>query len=128
MMREAMTPRATTLALGTFVALAACSPASSPSSPTRRPQEEIQRTVHEGFGALEACYDDALRVTPTLSLRVTTRFTVGREGKVVDVESDAPSNPPGFADCLEQAFAGITFSKGHAEQRVTYPIDFSPAQ
>jgi TonB family protein len=106
----------------------ACEPAASPEGATRRSQEEIQRTVRASFGSLEACYDQALARTPSLRGRVTTRFTIGSAGKVVDVETDLPEAQSAFSDCLEDAFRAIAFSPAHAEQRVTYPVDFSPAE
>lgn len=112
-----------------FAALlaAACSSPATPTTATRRSQEEIQKTVRASFDSLQRCYDEALRRTPTLSARVTTRFTIGMQGKVLDVDTDTPPNADAFGECLELSFRAMTFSANHAQQRVTYPIDFTPA-
>ncbi len=102
-------------------------PAGKP--PGRLPPAEIQRLVRESYPQLRACYETGLARFPTLSGRVSTRFTIGSDGGVADVWTEENE----LADCevvacMRKCFKGLTFPEpeGGGIVTVVYPIMFAP--
>ena len=98
------------------------------------PAADIQAAVRAHAGEMHACYDEGLKRNPRMRGRVTTRFTIGADGRVrearlipsLDSGSDAIS--PTVAECIRAAFTKLTFSSWDALGEVTieYPYVFEP--
>lgn len=99
----------------------------------RLPAEVIQRTVREIFGKARQCYEDARTRDPHLRGRVTTRFTIERDGHVSQATAiDLPGAPPRLPDakavsCVVAWFASLSFPPYEdGIVTVAYPIIFNP--
>jgi len=94
----------------------------------RLPPEVIQRIVRQNFGRFRLCYEQNLRMQPSLDGRVSVKFVIDRSGAVA-VAQDAGSDLPDSATvaCVVKAFAGLAFPPPEGGiVTVVYPIMFSP--
>jgi hypothetical protein len=69
--------------------------------------QPVTRAIRGGLGGFRTCYEHALRDNPTLSGRMTLRFTVGESGRVT--EASASGLTPVMAACIERAVHRIVF-------------------
>jgi len=94
----------------------------------RLPPEAIQRIVRQNFGRFRLCYENALRLRPTLEGSVTVRFLIDRSGAVATAADGGSS----LADattigCVVRAFTALTFPAPEGGTvTVVYPIAFAP--
>ncbi|MDI1443585.1 AgmX/PglI C-terminal domain-containing protein [Polyangium sp. 6x1] len=102
--------------------------------------EEIQRVVRSHFGAFRACYEEGLKRNPNLEGRVSVRFVIGNDGRVMQAGAppETSPNPAGQASappmpdekvvaCVVGAFEKLVFPAPEAGiVSVVYPIQFSP--
>ena len=100
------------------------------SSNGRLPADVIQRIVRQNFGRFRNCYESALRTNPSLTGRISTRFTIGRDGSVaqsMDAGSDLPDQ--NAVACVVRSFNSLSFpSPEGGVATVTYPIIFTPGE
>lgn len=94
----------------------------------RLPPEVIQRIVRQQFGRLRLCYENGLRVSPSLAGRVSVRFVIDREGNVAGASNGGSDMPdPLVVACVVRAFSGLRFPAPEGGVvSVTYPVMFSP--
>ncbi len=93
----------------------------------RLPPQVIQRIVRQNFGRFRACYEDALRMQPSLVTRVSVSFVIGRDGGVSSVSGSG--DDPKLAKCVTRSFYGLSFPMPDGGVvKVTYPITFSPGE
>ncbi len=86
----------------------------------------IQAVVRGQFGRLRLCYENALRKDPTLQGKVTVRFAIGRDGKVMKASATGDIANPDVISCVGRAFEGMTFPKPDGGiVTVSYPVVFS---
>jgi hypothetical protein len=92
------------------------------------PPEAIQRIIRQNFGRFRLCYENGLRVNPTLAGRVTVRFVIGRDGAVSSsANGGSDFTDPAVVSCVVRAFYGLSFPQPEGGiVTVTYPIVFSP--
>jgi hypothetical protein len=94
----------------------------------RLPPETIQRIVRQNFGRFRLCYEEHLRMQPSLQGRVTVKFVIDRTGAVA-ISQDAGSDLPDSAvvSCVVKAFGTLSFPQPEGGLvTVIYPIIFSP--
>ena len=93
----------------------------------RLPPEVIQRIVRQNFGRFRACYEAALRRTPTIEGRVVTRFMIDRSGAVVRAEDAGSSiSDPQLRACVHHAYTRLSFPQPEGGViTVVYPIHLS---
>ena len=94
-------------------------------------QAVIDGAVKKELAKIRACYNDNTGdVSPKPSGIVTTRFTIGGDGKVVSVEIvGSDLNNPKVETCLSSALKGVVFPApgGSTAVRVDYPFRFVPS-
>jgi hypothetical protein len=94
----------------------------------RLPPEVIQRIVRQNYGRFRNCYEQGLTRNPNLEGRVQTRFIIGRDGSVSNVQnggSDLPDS--GVVSCVISAYYGLSFPQPEGGiVTVVYPIMFQP--
>lgn len=94
----------------------------------RLPPEVIQRVVRQNFSVFRKCYELGLARDPNLQGRVTTRFVIGRDGKVSHV-SDQNSDIPDaeVRECVLNSFYKLEFPEPEGGiVTVVYPIQLAP--
>ncbi len=90
------------------------------------PMEVVKRIVHANFPRLRACYDQGLKMDPSLRGTITTRFIIDSTGAVetASLVSSTMSNP-NVSTCVVGVFSTLSFpSPENGKARVTYPISF----
>jgi hypothetical protein len=91
----------------------------------RLPPQVIQRIVHQNFGRFRLCYEDSLRLQPSLTTRVSVSFVIGRDGSVSSVNGSGDDAK--LAKCVTRSFYALSFPQPEGGVvKVTYPITFSP--
>ncbi len=85
-------------------------------------RREIARKIEGRTGAIRACYEQALRDNPMMSLKVKVTFTIGTAGAITDTSVSGAAGS--LADCIASKFQTIrnlpllpapqTFSQGFA--------------
>lgn len=103
-------------------------PSAARSPPGRLPPEKIQSIVRSAYAEFRQCYERALASRPGLSGRVTVRFVIGREGKVVEAEVSETTLPDKEATtCMLHHYRKLVFPRPMGGTiTVIYPIQFSP--
>ena len=94
------------------------------------PPEAIQRVVRANFGRFRNCYDAGLRMNPSLTGRVVTKFIIGRDGSVA-VSADGGSDIPdrSVVNCVVRSYQALSFPTPDSGQvTVTYPLMFTPSE
>ncbi len=94
----------------------------------RLPPETIQRIVRQNFGRFRLCYENGLRLRPTLEGGVTVRFLIDRSGAVATAADGGSSLPdPATIGCVVRAFTALSFPAPEGGTvTVIYPIAFAP--
>ena len=94
----------------------------------RLPPETIQRVVRQNFGRFRLCYEKDLKEQPSVFMRVTVSFTIGRDGSVSRARGSGEGGAPAStANCVAEAFRAIAFPQPEGGVvNVTYPIVFTP--
>lgn len=89
----------------------------------------IKRYIRQQLARLRYCYEKQLRTNPTLAGTVTARFTVGPDGKVVEVTA-AGMNHPVVESCVADVIRTIQFpaANGGGNVVVNYPFVFQPGK
>lgn len=95
----------------------------------RLPPEVVQRIVRRNFARFRLCYEDGVRKNPSLTGRVTTRFTIDRDGTVKGAPEDAGSDLPdaSVVQCVLRAFSNVSYPQPEdGVVTVVVPLLFSP--
>ena len=97
----------------------------------RLPPESIRRQVREQFGVYRGCYAEGLlRRGPTLTGRVSVRFVIDPQGKVVSARDEGSElADPKVVACIVQAFTQLTFAVLNEDPQfiqVLYPLLLTP--
>jgi len=93
-------------------------------------KEGIRRVIHQHRAALRTCYQHALRTSPTLEGKVTVKFVIGRNGRVI---SAAPAMNTTLSAALAECIVGnvrtwVFPPAGRDVVSVTYPFIFRPME
>lgn len=90
------------------------------------PREVIGRIVRQRVGELRGCYERALLSNATLTVTVTTRFVIDRNGGVSS--ASASGGDAQLTGCVARAFQRMTFPAPMDGRTVTvtYPTKFAP--
>ncbi|MEZ4410202.1 MAG: AgmX/PglI C-terminal domain-containing protein [Polyangiales bacterium] len=111
---------------------------AGPVVPPRHPGSEvsgslppavIRRVVRRHSNEVRSCYAQGLAQDPQLAGRVTVRFAIGSEGRVIGVtvvEDTLPS--PSVGECIARAVRRWEFPQpeGGGVVTVSYPFTFMP--
>lgn len=93
----------------------------------RLPPEVIQRIVRQSFGRYRLCYEQGLRVNPTLAGRVDVRFIVDRSGSVSATTTSGTFPDASVASCIARSFRNLSFPQPDGGVvTVTYGITMQP--
>ncbi len=110
------------------------------SSINRLPPEVIQRVVRQDFGRIRACYEAGLKRNPNLRGKVTTRFTIGLDGRAEEAKPEppharsTPDDAPALWDvevtaCVAHVFSTLVFpAPNGGVVKVVYPIILNPEE
>jgi hypothetical protein len=93
------------------------------------PVEVVRRIVRQNFGRFRLCYENALRLNPSLAGTARTRFVIETDGSVGKVE-DAGSTLPDTSAiaCIDRGFSALSFPSPEGKAiSVTYSLSFSTA-
>lgn len=110
-------------------------PGARPPSVTTAPtgaigtldRADIRRVMQRHLVPIRNCYERQLAVTADLAGTVRARFTVGKDGRVLD--ASASGMGPAVDDCVAGVIRRITFPapRGGGIVTVTYPFTFRSA-
>ena len=90
-------------------------------------RSEIDEVVKSNLRRIKYCYQRQMQVDPSLSGKVTTRFTVSNDGSVGTARVIRSSMGSDAVDrCLVKTLFGMTFPRprGGGQVMVTYPFTF----
>lgn len=94
----------------------------------RLPPEPIQDVVRRNDGRFRACYHEGLLRNAKLAGTVTTRFLIGRDGKVVlAVDANSTLADRAVVACIVRTFETLVFPAPDALITVIYPFVLSPS-
>jgi hypothetical protein len=120
----------------TMMLTAACDgqPAKTPDDKVElgEPSDDIDPAiigdaVRESSRFFQRCYESGRELNPELAGRVELRFLIntdGSIGKVVVVDTDLPLQ---IADCVVNAFYGLTLPQQESAVVAQYPMFFQPS-
>jgi len=99
-----------------------------PKATGRIAPTKIQAIVRDGYGVFRKCYEAGLARDPNLEGRVTVRFVIGRDGKVIASKEQDPTLPDDeVVQCVVEGFKTLVFPAPEGGiVTVVYPIMFSP--
>lgn len=93
------------------------------------PPEVVQRIVRQNFGRFRLCYENGLRLNPTLGGTVAVKFVIGKDGAVRTFALDPSTTmaDKGVSACVVRAIGQLSFPQPESgEVTVVYPIVFAP--
>ncbi len=90
--------------------------------------ETVQRIVRQNFGRFRACYENGLKLNPSLAGRVAVRFVIGRDGAVASVANGGSDLPDaGVVSCVVRSFGSLSFPQPEGGVvSVVYPLSLTP--
>ncbi|HEU4412620.1 MAG TPA: AgmX/PglI C-terminal domain-containing protein [Polyangiaceae bacterium] len=90
--------------------------------------ETVQRIVRQNFGRFRMCYENGLKVNPSLQGRVAVRFVIGRDGAVASVANGGSDLPDaGVVSCVVRSFGSLSFPQPEGGVvTVVYPLTLTP--
>jgi hypothetical protein len=124
------TPSATVASASSSGSGGAASPIATPGTLDR---DRVATTIRARMASLSQCYQRAAQQEPQLAGRVSVRFVVNPDGRVVDVQASPvtqvgnPARMGEVARCVQTAFFSFVFypPTGGAAAAVL-PLDFGP--
>lgn len=88
----------------------------------------IKRYIRQQTARVRYCYEKQLQTNPTLGGKVTVKFTIGADGKVVDVTATGMNNPA-LESCVADVIRSIRFPATNSGKVViSYPFVFQPGK
>lgn len=84
----------------------------------------IRRAIRANQFKVVRCYERALTKHPKLEGKVSVRFVVNRDGKVIDAQA---TGMPELNACVERVVSAIVFPRLPGIVTVGYPFTFRPA-
>lgn len=88
---------------------------------------QIQAVVRPQYGRFRLCYEQGLHGCPNLEGRITVRFVIGLDGRVVKARpAESDISDAEVVHCVIRAVKSFVFRKGEGPLTVQYPIMFSP--
>lgn len=92
--------------------------------------DTVRKVVGKSSGLFKRCYEEELRKDPTVGGRITVRFTVGKDGRVISSslsEYDLPEEP---SLCILNVIQNMRFPPTKNGKSVTFsfPFLFEPSQ
>jgi TonB family protein len=90
-------------------------------------QDQVGRVLNRAHNQAKYCYEKELTRNPNLSGKITTQFTIGPSGAVVDTRlSESTMNDKAVEDCLVRVIQRLRFPPcvGGGTAEVTYPWIF----
>jgi tetratricopeptide (TPR) repeat protein len=96
----------------------------------RLPSEVVQRIVRQNYGRFRMCYEQGLLRNPNLQGRVSTRFVIGQDGAVSNMQNSGSNLPDSdVVQCVINAYNGLSFPVPEAGVvTVVYPLVFAPGR
>ncbi len=91
------------------------------------PVASIARAMPRFRRALRRCYENSLKSNPNMHGQVSVRFTVGRDGRVVAVETKQNPSLDGLARCIRATVQRVHFPPQDPPAQVSFPIIFVDA-
>jgi hypothetical protein len=94
----------------------------------RLPPEVIQRIMRQNHGRFRLCYEQGLKVQPTLEGRVAVKFVIGRDGAVaMAMDGGSDLADADVVACIVRAVTSISFPQPEGGiVTVVYPLLLSP--
>ena len=89
----------------------------------------VVRTIRTRLRAIQACYEQRLRVNPTLAGKVTVQFTIEQSGTVSAARAaENTTGDAGVADCVVNTVRRFRFNPGpeNGSVQFAYPFVFAP--
>ncbi|MBI5546734.1 MAG: AgmX/PglI C-terminal domain-containing protein [Deltaproteobacteria bacterium] len=87
----------------------------------------IARQMKKNLRAIQVCYEQEIKRTPTLQGKLVVRLTISPQGTATDVEFDEDTvGSSGLAHCVERAFRRWRYPSGSEECVVAHPFVFAP--
>ncbi len=93
--------------------------------PPESSRDLIQRIMKRHNGAIRACYENALKLDPTVKGQITIAWTINTKGEVE--KPTAKTNTTGNKDleaCITKAVEKIRFPATDSPTQITYPFTF----
>src|SRR5262245_4852387 len=94
-------------------------------------RDAIQRVVQHHHNEIKFCYQQGLQKHPGLAGKVKLHFTVGPDGRVLEVTArDVTLDDEGAVQCMTSRVRAWTFPKpeGGGDVEVAYPFEFQAAE
>lgn len=87
----------------------------------------IRRVIRRHLRRIRYCYEKQLQVTPDLAGRISTKFIIGPDGRVVSAEVKGLGQPA-VHKCVNRALRAMRFPRppGGGTIHVSYPMVFRP--
>lgn len=108
--------------------------ATAIATPGQIDRGRVEGTIRARMGTLSSCYTRAAAQEASLAGRVTVRFVVNTDGRVVESRAQAttsggtPTRMNEVAQCVQGAFYGFVFAvPTGGPAAVTLPLDFGPS-
>jgi len=98
-----------------------------PPKPPHNPAAGIARAMPRFRRALKNCYENSLKSNPDMHGQASVTFTVGRDGRVVAVETKQNPSLDGVARCIRATLQRMPFPPQDPPAEVTFPILFVSA-
>jgi len=90
--------------------------------------QDVAKVVSRKLGAIKSCYEQALKRDPTLSGKVTIRFTISGVGRVTTARTTVNELTPAVGNCMVSAFKRMRFPPPEGgEVNFEYPFMFTPS-
>ncbi len=95
----------------------------------RLPPEVIKRIIRQNFGRFRLCYENGLRLNPSLQGRVSTKFVIAHDGSVSTTQDGGSDMPDqNVTSCVVRAHGNLSFPQPEGGiVIVTDPLIFNPS-
>lgn len=89
----------------------------------------VAAVLRRDIGGIRSCYERALRNNPTLSGRLTVRFTIGTSGRATSVSTSGLSSAPEVGSCVASRVRALVFpTPDGGSVDFSFPFNFEPGQ
>lgn len=85
----------------------------------------VARQLRGQMGGIQACYNRALRQTPSLAGRLELSFTIGGTGRVTESRASGMDAAPDMGGCVSRVVRGLVFPQPQGGSvSFTFPFNF----